>query len=106
MGRDTLQFVNTITDEDINKIYKAYDEHRYDHLLKVGHKILTLQQKRIFLITFIEHYINKEDRDEDGDVDERTLLLTKIVAERNVQHLISTIINDQFYQEPLYGFIA
>lgn len=100
MGRDLHQFVNNISEEDINKIYKDYDQHKYDHLLKIEHKILTLQQKRRFLITYIEYFITKETND-----DERTIVLTKIVTERDTSHLISHIINDQFYQEPLYRFI-
>jgi len=101
MGRDILQFVNSISEENINKIFNDYDQGRYQQILNSPHKILLLQQKRNILITYIEYFTSKQDNE-----DERTIVLTKIVTERNIQQLIYHITNDQFYQEPLYRFIV
>lgn len=105
MGKDALQFVNSISEEDLNRIYKDYEDHKYDGLLKNAHRQITTQQKRTILITYLDYFISQYNPDKEEDLDERVITLMKIVTYRNTGSLVSYIINDQFYQEPLYRLI-
>jgi hypothetical protein len=101
MVRYVQCFVNNISEEDINKLYKDYDSGLYDNLLNTAHKSITIQQKRQVLVIYLEYFINIEDND-----DERKQRLSNIVNNQNIPLLIAFITTDQFYQEPLYRFVS
>lgn len=87
-------YVNNIVDSDINKIFSRYNDKYYKHLMDNNIIELDNNQKRKALYKYMKYIII-------DDIGERQEVLMDLVENNNYASL-SRILEDQYYEEPLY----
>lgn len=96
------EFVEGMSDSSLTELFKHYHRGCYDHLLGKKRIPVTKSEERQALKKYF-HCIMIEAKNEEDS--ERWDILSPYMKSNNEMGLVNTIIDDQFYEEPLVHII-